>query len=158
MGSSFHQLCPKYSGTLTLTAPTAIRLRETFILRYSFFRTLQLTLIFLRIMNNIFCVYFVCPCDFLILYNNSDQTHLLSFKELFKADDKIYVCEISKKYFAQPMSYWDLRCLQNQHFSFLAVSKVIKWRVMFDTSKLQIYLTSRSKFYNHPGMTTLPLS
>ena len=31
MGSAFHQLCPKYSGTLTPTAPTAIRLWETFI-------------------------------------------------------------------------------------------------------------------------------
>ena len=30
MGSAFHQLCPRYSGTLTLTAPTAIRLWETF--------------------------------------------------------------------------------------------------------------------------------
>ena len=30
MGSAFHQLCPRYSGTLTPTAPTAIRLWETF--------------------------------------------------------------------------------------------------------------------------------
>ena len=30
MGSAFHQLCPRYSGTLTPTAPTAIRLRDTF--------------------------------------------------------------------------------------------------------------------------------
>ena len=30
MGSAFHQLCPKYSGTLTPIAPTAIRLWETF--------------------------------------------------------------------------------------------------------------------------------
>ena len=30
MGSTFHQLCPRYSGTLTPTAPTAIRLWETF--------------------------------------------------------------------------------------------------------------------------------
>ena len=30
MGSAFHQLCPRYSGTLTFTAPTAIRLWETF--------------------------------------------------------------------------------------------------------------------------------
>ena len=30
MGSAFHQLCPRYSGTLTPTAPTAIRLCETF--------------------------------------------------------------------------------------------------------------------------------
>ena len=29
MGSAFPQLCPKYSGTLTPTAPTAIRLWET---------------------------------------------------------------------------------------------------------------------------------
>ena len=30
MGSAFHQLCPRYSGTLTRTAPTTIRLWETF--------------------------------------------------------------------------------------------------------------------------------
>ena len=29
-GSAFHQLCPRYSGTLTPTAPTAIRLWDTF--------------------------------------------------------------------------------------------------------------------------------
>ena len=32
MGSAFHQLCPRYSGTLTTTAPTANRLWETFYL------------------------------------------------------------------------------------------------------------------------------
>ena len=30
MGSAFHQMCPRYSGTLTPTAPTAIRLWETY--------------------------------------------------------------------------------------------------------------------------------
>ena len=30
MGSAFHQLCPRSSGTLTPTAPRAIRLWETF--------------------------------------------------------------------------------------------------------------------------------
>ena len=30
MGSAFHQLCPRYRGTLTPTAPTAIRLWEIF--------------------------------------------------------------------------------------------------------------------------------
>ena len=30
MGSAFHQLCPRYSGTLTPTAATAIRLWEAF--------------------------------------------------------------------------------------------------------------------------------
>ena len=34
MGSVFHQLCPRYSGTLTPTAPTAIRLWETFTFLY----------------------------------------------------------------------------------------------------------------------------
>ena len=145
MCSFFHQLCPRYSGTLTLTAPTAIRLRETFIFRYSFFRTLQLTLIFLRVMNNIFCVYFVCICDFVILYNNSDQTHMLSFKELFKADDKIYVCEISKNVSHNPCHIQISVVCKISFFHFLAVSKVNKWIVMFDTSKLQTYLTSRSK-------------
>ena len=32
MSSAFHQLCPRYSGTLTPTAPTAIRLWDTFTL------------------------------------------------------------------------------------------------------------------------------
>ena len=36
MGSAFHQLCPRYSGTLTPTAPTAIRLWDTFTFTYSF--------------------------------------------------------------------------------------------------------------------------
>ena len=30
MGSAFHQLCPRYNGTLTPTAPTAIQLWDTF--------------------------------------------------------------------------------------------------------------------------------
>ena len=30
MGSAFHQLCPRYSETLIPTAPTAIRLWDTF--------------------------------------------------------------------------------------------------------------------------------
>ena len=30
MDSAFHQLCPRYSGTLNPTAPTAIRLWNTF--------------------------------------------------------------------------------------------------------------------------------
>ena len=30
MGSAFHQLCPRYSGTLTPTAPMAVWLWETF--------------------------------------------------------------------------------------------------------------------------------
>ena len=32
MGSAFHQLCPRYHGTLTPSAPTANRLWETFTL------------------------------------------------------------------------------------------------------------------------------
>ena len=35
MGSAFHQLCPKYSGTLTPTAPTVIRLWEAFTFTFS---------------------------------------------------------------------------------------------------------------------------
>ena len=34
MGSAFHQLCPRYSGTLTPTAPTAIKLWDTFTFIY----------------------------------------------------------------------------------------------------------------------------
>ena len=30
MGSAFHQLCPRYRGTLTPAAPTAIKLWDTF--------------------------------------------------------------------------------------------------------------------------------
>ena len=36
MGSAFHQLCPRYSGTLTPTAPTAIRLWDTFTFTFFF--------------------------------------------------------------------------------------------------------------------------
>ena len=36
MDSAFHQLCTKYSETLTPTAPTAIRLWETF--TFTFYR------------------------------------------------------------------------------------------------------------------------
>ena len=35
MGSAFHQLCPRYSGTLTPTAPTAIKLWDTFTVFFS---------------------------------------------------------------------------------------------------------------------------
>ena len=35
MSSAFHQLCPRYSGTLTPTAPTANRLWETFTFFYT---------------------------------------------------------------------------------------------------------------------------
>ena len=34
MGSTFHQLCPRYSGTLTPTAPAAMRLWESFTLLF----------------------------------------------------------------------------------------------------------------------------
>ena len=34
MGFAFHLLCPRYSGTLTTTAPRPIRLWEIFILDY----------------------------------------------------------------------------------------------------------------------------
>ena len=37
MGSTFHQLCPIYSRTLTPTAPTAPRLLETFTIYYGLF-------------------------------------------------------------------------------------------------------------------------
>ena len=49
MGSAFHQLCPRYSGTLTPTAPTAIRLWDTFTLplqcKIITFRTLKYDII-----------------------------------------------------------------------------------------------------------------
>ena len=35
MGSAFHQLCPRYSGALTLTATMANRLWETFTYVYT---------------------------------------------------------------------------------------------------------------------------
>ena len=37
MGSAFHQLCPRYSGTLTPTAPKAIKLWETFTITFCMF-------------------------------------------------------------------------------------------------------------------------
>ena len=40
IGSAFHQLCPRYSGTLIPIVPTAIRLWET----YTFFTCLSLSL------------------------------------------------------------------------------------------------------------------
>ena len=43
MGSAFHQLCPRYSGTLTPTAPTAIRLWDTF--TFTFMTIIVLNLI-----------------------------------------------------------------------------------------------------------------
>ena len=36
MGSAFHQLCPRYSGTLAPTAPTAIKLWDTFTFTFFF--------------------------------------------------------------------------------------------------------------------------
>ena len=51
MGSAFHQLCPRYSGTLTPTAPTAIRLWETFIFTFTSTTTqLSLRLVCLHIL------------------------------------------------------------------------------------------------------------
>ena len=38
-GLAFHQLCPRYSGTLTPTAPTAIRLWDTF--TFTFYTSLK---------------------------------------------------------------------------------------------------------------------
>ena len=34
MGSAFHQVCPRYSGTLIPAAPTANRLWETFTYKF----------------------------------------------------------------------------------------------------------------------------
>ena len=39
--STFHQLCPRYSGPLTSTAPTAIRLWETF--TFTFYADCRIT-------------------------------------------------------------------------------------------------------------------
>ena len=38
MGFAFHQLCPRYSGTLTPTATTAIRLWEAFTFIFNVFK------------------------------------------------------------------------------------------------------------------------
>ena len=43
MGSAFHQLCPRYSGTLTHTAPTAIRLWESFTFTFYICRHIRIT-------------------------------------------------------------------------------------------------------------------
>ena len=41
MGSAFHQLCPRYSGTLTPTAPTAIKLWDTFTFTFMTYSVFQ---------------------------------------------------------------------------------------------------------------------
>ena len=51
MGSAFHQLCPRYSGTLTPTAPTAIRLWDTF----TFYSFISMTYMQGRIALPTFC-------------------------------------------------------------------------------------------------------
>ena len=64
MGSAFHQLCPRYSGTLTPTAPTAIRLWDTFtftfftIRSYSQLMTNLSTRRYLEYMHMLFTVKF----------------------------------------------------------------------------------------------------
>ena len=45
MSSALHQLCPRYSGTLTPTAPTASRLWETFTFTTKYVKTFQLHLL-----------------------------------------------------------------------------------------------------------------
>ena len=50
MGSAFHQLCLRYNGTLTPTAPTTIRLWETF----TFFNHVKWMLADLRITQDAF--------------------------------------------------------------------------------------------------------
>ena len=60
MGSAFHQLCPRYSGTLIPTAPTAIRLWEIFTFTLEVFSVklgqllifLSLVLPFIKLLNN----------------------------------------------------------------------------------------------------------
>ena len=42
MGSAFHQLCPRYSGTLTPTAPMAIRLWDTLTFFYISFMSSEI--------------------------------------------------------------------------------------------------------------------
>ena len=62
MGSAFHWLCPRYSGTLTPTAPMAIKLWETFIFTFLPF--------LLAFHHRDLSQYFI----FCIFYNISDYT------------------------------------------------------------------------------------
>ena len=45
-GFVFHQLCPRYSGTLTPTAPMANRLWETFTFTFYYLRTVSMHAVF----------------------------------------------------------------------------------------------------------------
>ena len=56
MGPAFHQLCPRYSGTLTPTAPTAIRLWET--VTFTFFNVGGVTvLVFCSLSDHVLYLY-----------------------------------------------------------------------------------------------------
>ena len=60
MGIAFHQLCPRYSGTLTPTASTAISLWETFI----FFKKTSYLLSFPLITPKLGLCFTVLPAAF----------------------------------------------------------------------------------------------
>ena len=66
MGSAFHQLCQRYSGTLTPTAPTANGLWETFTFTVDKLRTWSRARIIRKILNIYF--YLFLPAVFLDNY------------------------------------------------------------------------------------------
>ena len=95
MGSVFHQLCPRYSGTLTPTAPTAIRLWDTF--------TFTLT-------NDVVCFEQLGPEQYFCivimpLAENWFAARLLSFNTLsiLKGFDLHYDCHSS---FGSTLDIW----------------------------------------------------
>ena len=78
MGSAFHQLCPRHSGTLTPTAPTAIKLWDTF--TFTFFIQVKSGAPYkeAKILKSIFYVVkmAVCPSNFMIFkIAHKDETH-----------------------------------------------------------------------------------
>ena len=63
-GLRLHQLCPRYSGTLTSTAPTAIRLWETFTYLYHSWYPFLYGALFERLPESVLFQRF-CMCHFL---------------------------------------------------------------------------------------------
>ena len=78
MGSAFHQLCPRYSGTLTPTAPTAIRLWDTF----TFYRDTILTSDLLATLTLGLGTKMMCATHLLIMFYLSVKFYQIFFSSL----------------------------------------------------------------------------
>ena len=84
MGSAFHQLCPRYSGTLTPTAPTAIRLWETF--TFTFY-SLRINLFLARLFSKKTSRY--CHSPGVIVFRRRAKT--LTFSNISVITEDIYL-------------------------------------------------------------------